>query len=250
MGLTKRHRLILETLRERKKSSVLELARQFDVPEERIRKDLARMDESGLVHSYPEGAKVLLSPPPMARAGQSQADKARIARKALECVQDGETIYLDSGLTVMLFAKELRAVRNLTVITNSPPVLVYLGPEIDKRIVLIGGEYSGADQCCFGMMTEKELADIYVSKVIMGADSIDVGTGAVFARVRHFGYIQAVIRNAKQTILLAESSKFNQIRGLKIVELAQINTIVTDPGLPADVQDTLRRMGISLLVAE
>ena len=231
MRLTKRQHLVLEVLRERRRGSVRELSRQFEAPEHRIRGDLARLEESGFVHCYPEGARVLFESLQDARMAQGHAEKVRIARTALECVQDGETLFLDSGLTVALFARELKAVRNLTIITNSPLVLDALGGEIDKRIILVGGEYSGVDQCCVGTVTEKELAGIWVSTVIMGADSIDVGTGAVFGRVKHFGYIETAIRNGKQTILLAESSKFDRIRGLKILDLAQVDTIVSDPGL-------------------
>ena len=148
-----------------------------------------------------------------------------------------------------LFAEELRQIRNVTIITNSPPVLDCLGSDVDKRIILVGGEYSGADQCCLGAITEKELAEIHVSKVIMGADSIDVESGAVFARVRHFGYIQAVMGNAKQTVLIAESSKFNRIHGLKIADLMQVHAIVTDGGLPMEEREAVERMGIRLLIA-
>jgi DeoR family transcriptional regulator of aga operon len=250
MGLTRRQSLILETLREHKKLSVGELVRQIDESEERIRQDLVTLAEVGLIHRYQDGAKVLLPSLVEDRTEHGQSEKAGIARKALECIQDGETLYLDSGTTVMFFARELRVLRNLTIITNSPPVLAYLGPQVDKSIMLVGGEYSAGENCCFGKATEMELATIYASRVIMGADSVDVDSGAVFARVRDFGYIQSIIRNAKQTILLAESCKFNHIRGLKIVDLAQISTIVTDSGLLPDLRDKVRRMGISLLIAE
>jgi DeoR family transcriptional regulator, fructose operon transcriptional repressor len=250
MGLTKKQGLILKTIRERKKSTIAELARQFDATEDQVSRDLDQLDDAGFIRRYRDSVKILHTPLLRAQSGPGQAEKVRIARKALELVQEGDTLYLDSGVTVALFSKELKVVKDLTIITNSPAVLEYLGPEVDTRVILIGGEYSAADQCCSGMMTERELADIYVSKVIMGADSIDVVTGAVFARFRSFGYIQTIIRNAKQTILLAESSKFNQIRGLKIVELGQINTIVTDAGLPADVRERVRQSGVSLVVAE
>jgi DeoR family fructose operon transcriptional repressor len=183
------------------------------------------------------------------RVDHGQSAKTRIARKALEFVQDGETLFLDSGRTVSLFAEQLRAIRHLTVITNSPPVLACLGSQPGTRLILVGGEYSDADRCCVGTVTEKELGGTYVSKVIMGADGIDIESAAVFARVRHFGYIQAVIRNAKQTVLLAESTKFDRIQGLRIVDLAQISTLVTDAGLAADVRHALERMGIVLAIA-
>lgn len=247
MRLTKQQSAILEALGERKLASATDLAARLRAAEDLVREDLGVLEGSGLVHRSHDGARILIASSPANR--KAQAAKARIAHAALGCVEDGDTLFLDSGTTVTLFAEHLASRKHLTVITNSPPVLACLGPLADTKVVLIGGEYSPVDRCCVGALTERYLERIFVSKAIMGADSIDAETGGVFARVRHFGYIQAIVRNAKRTILLAESGKFNQIRGLKILDLDHIDTIVTDGGLPTTVREALGRYGVSLLIA-
>jgi DeoR/GlpR family transcriptional regulator of sugar metabolism len=164
-------------------------------------------------------------------------------------VQAGETLYLDSGSTVFLLAKELTQAEDLTIVTNSVPVLTYLSMEMDKKVVVVGGDYSHDDRCCFGRSTERALENIYVSKVFMGADCVDVDTGFVFAHLRTLDYIGRIIRNARQTILLADSSKFSRIRGMPIVDLAEISVIITDAGLPAEARDKILERGVTLEIA-
>jgi DeoR/GlpR family transcriptional regulator of sugar metabolism len=248
--VTKRQSRILEILREQKRASVAELSKRFDLTETSIRLDLSEMEDAGLVLRYHGGARIVVSSSFETRLRDHTAEKQAIVRRALAHVQEGETLYLDSGSTIMLLARELTRIDDLTIITNSTALLGYMGAEADKKIILVGGEYGDDSQCCTGVMTERILSGIYVSKVFMGADSIDVESGAVFAHLRNLNYIEKIIRNAKQTILLAESSKFNRIRGMKIVDLPDIQVIITDAGLPAGQQERIRSLGITLDVAE
>jgi DeoR/GlpR family transcriptional regulator of sugar metabolism len=248
--MTKRQEQILEILRENKRSSVAEISKAFNLTEASIRTDLTQLEDAGLIHRYHGGAKIVTPSSFETRLNANLLNKKKIVQKALLHIQEGETLYLDSGTTVLLLARELSRVEDLTIVTNSPSVVSYLGPETDKKVILVGGEWSHDDQCCFGLMTEKVLADIYVSKVFMGADSIDIETGSVFAHLRNLSYIVQTIKNAKQTILLADSSKFNRIRGMKIVDLADIHVIITDADLAPDQQERIRNMGITLEVSE
>ncbi len=222
----------------------------FQLTSASIRLDLTEMEDAGLVERYHGGVKLAVASSFATKLNEQRAEKTAIVQKALHYIQEGETLYLDSGSTIMLLARALTEREDLTIVTNSPPLLGYLGSETDKKIILIGGEYSGDSQCCYGVMTQRNLADIYVSKVFMGADSIDVESGAVFAHLRNLDYIAQIIKNAKQTILLADSSKFNRIRGMKIVELADVNAIITDSRLPVQLQEKIRGRGITLEIAE
>jgi DeoR family transcriptional regulator, fructose operon transcriptional repressor len=248
--MTKRQAEILEILREQKRTSVAKLSETFKITEASIRTDLTDLENAGLIHRFHGGARIVAPSAFETRLNANLASKKKIVERALTYIQTGETLYLDSGTTVLLLARELSRVGDVTVVTNSPPVVGYLGPETEKKVMLIGGEWSHEDQCCFGLMTERALADIYVSKVFMGADSIDIETGTVFAHMRNLSYIGKIIRNAKQTILLADSSKFNRIRGMKIVDLSDIHVIITDAGLPPDQQERIRNLGIALETGE
>jgi DeoR family transcriptional regulator, fructose operon transcriptional repressor len=250
MALTKRQRQILESIRELKKATVTALSRQFEVSEASIRLDLTDLEDEGLVHRFHGGARIVPASSWESRIQANFPAKTAIAQRAAGHIQEGETIFLDSGTTILLLSKELGAVEGLTIVTNAPPLLAHLGAEPGKKIMLIGGEYRHDSQCTVGPVTEKELEDVYVSKVFMGADSVDVDSGVILGDLRNLGYIQKVIKNAKETILLSDSSKFNRIRGMKIGDLSQVQVIITDARLPDIQRDKIRRMGISLEIVE
>jgi DeoR family transcriptional regulator, glycerol-3-phosphate regulon repressor len=247
--MTPRQETILDMLRMRESVTVAELATKFGLTEASIRLDLTGLEAAGLIRRFHGGARIVPSLLFELRLAHRSPEKLAIARAALTHVQAGETLYLDSGSTVFLLAKELTQAEDLTIVTNSVPVLTYLGREMDKKVVVVGGEYSHDDRCCFGRATEKTLADIYVSKVFMGADCVDVENGFVFSHLRTLDYIGRIIEKARQTILLADSSKFSQIRGMPIVNLADISVIITDEGLPHETRRKIRDRGVSLEIA-
>lgn len=247
--MTTRQQTIAEHLRDRDGASVAELASLFGLTEASIRLDLAQMEQAGVVRRYRGGARLLPLSPFDIRLGRQREAKLAIARQALTHVQRGETLYLDSGSTVLCLAWQLTCVEDLTVITNSIPVFTYLGREPDKKVIVVGGEFSSEDQCCYGQVTERQLSSIYVSKVFMGADAIDVESGLVFSHPRHLDYIERIIRNARQTFLLADSTKFNRIQGMKIGDLSGISKIVTDSGLSPGLRDSIERRGVALEIA-
>ena len=248
--MTARQQTIVELLRASGQVSTRELAERFRLTEACIRLDLGDLEKAGLVRRFRGGARTPSPSPFDLRLHERRAEKEAIVRRALARVQPGETLYLDSGSTVYLLARELSAVEGLTIVTNSVPVLMYLGHEADKKVILVSGEYSTDDQCTFGQMTESSLEDIYVSKVFMGADSIDVEGGMVFSHVRSLGYIDRIVRRCREAILLADSTKFGRIRGMKIIDLSEVAMLVTDDGLAPDLREKLARRGIALEVAE
>jgi DeoR/GlpR family transcriptional regulator of sugar metabolism len=221
----------------------------FGLTEASIRLDLAQMEQAGLVRRYRGGARLLPPSPFVSRQDHQREAKQAIARQALTHVQRGETLYLDSGSTVLCLARLLTCAEDLTVVTNSIPVFTYLGREPDKKVIVVGGEFSSEDQCCFGQVTERQLSNIYVSKVFMGADAIDVESGLVFSHPRNLDSIETIIRNARQTFLLADSTKFTRIQGMKIVDLSGISMIVTDSGLAPGLRDSITRRGVALEIA-
>ena len=248
--MSPRQEAILEVLRSRESVGVAELARQFGLTEASIRLDLGQLKAAGLIRRFHGGARIAPLSAFEQRSAHRAPEKLAIARQASTHVHAGETLFLDSGSTIFLAAKELTRVDNLTIVTNSVPVLAYLGGETDKRVVVVGGEYSHDYQCCFGQATERLLSQIYVSTVFMGCDAVDVDNGIVLSHLRHLDYIGRIIGNARQTILLVDSDKFSTVHGIRITDLAAISLIITDGGLPEEMREKILRRGVGLEIAE
>ncbi|MCX7609539.1 MAG: DeoR/GlpR family DNA-binding transcription regulator, partial [Anaerolineales bacterium] len=118
---------ILALLARQRRLSVVEIVERFRVSEATARRDLEALAEQGKLQRVHGGAILLSNAPPEApilqRQREQTAEKIRIGLAAASLVKDGETIFLGSGSTVLEAAHALRTKQNLTVITNSLPVI-------------------------------------------------------------------------------------------------------------------------------
>ncbi len=133
---------IVELINRRGILSVAELARQAGASLMTIRRDLSLMDAQGLLRRTHGGAVALAAPPdvPLRRRERLELQaKTVIGRTAATLIQPGETIFLDAGTTVLAMARYLRAIRNLTVVTNSVQILADLWNRPGPRVVALGG---------------------------------------------------------------------------------------------------------------
>ena len=138
-----RRREILSRLGADGKVIVSELARDFDVTEETIRRDLERLDREGLVSKTYGGAVAkqnsALDLPYNIRETVNVEQKQAIADKIADLIGDGERIMLDSSSTALYVVKKLKNKRNLTVITNSVKILIELADKSDWTVLSTGG---------------------------------------------------------------------------------------------------------------
>ena len=153
------------------KAEVKDLGPYLNASDATIRRDLlALLKESGFKRirggvSLDETNSELS----VAQRGYLEADKKRrIGKKAAELVRDGEVIFLGTGSTVIEVAKNLAERKNLTVITNSLPIVNILvdNPGID--LVMTGGALRRPELSFIGHIVEKALSELRADKVIIG----------------------------------------------------------------------------------
>jgi DeoR family transcriptional regulator of aga operon len=132
------------------------------------------------------------------------------------------------------------------VVTNSVPIAQHIGREQSNSVILAGGSFNYSEQCCEGLITEQFLDNFSASKAFIGADSIDVGKGLFSNGISMFGYVQKIIHNSKETVLLADSSKFSKVGAIRICDLQSVDIIITDGSIPDPVVQELGDMGIQV----
>ncbi|HUM26488.1 MAG TPA: DeoR/GlpR family DNA-binding transcription regulator, partial [Anaerolineales bacterium] len=139
-----RQKQILSLLGKQGRLSVAEIVEQFSISEATARRDLETLASQGKAQRVHGGVIALEQAPPelpiLEREGEQTDEKASIGRAAAELIADGETVFLGSGTTVLEAAKHLRDRKNLTVITNSLPVLNVLAGIKDITVVSLGGQ--------------------------------------------------------------------------------------------------------------
>src|SRR5512143_597290 len=171
-----RQKEILSRLNRQGRLSVAEIVKQFSVSEATARRDLGSLASQGRAQRVHGGAIAADQAPPelpiLERQGEQPDEKARIGRRAAELVAPKDTVFLGSGTTVLELARNLRNRRDLTVITNSLPVLNMLAGLDGIEIIALGGMLRRTELSFIGHISDLALAELRADKVFMGARGV------------------------------------------------------------------------------
>ena len=241
---------IVELLRQNGKVRVKELSAQFSTSEVTIRNDLKELQSRGLVQRAHGGAvppdRVIIEPSLQERLRSHAEEKRRIGEAAAQMVEDGESIILDSGSTTLEIAKRIKSKRSLKVITNG----IYIAQELlgvrGMQLILLGGQLRENSFSIVGHFAESMLEHLSVDKLFIGADGCDVTFGLSTPNLEESRVNQAMVRVARQKILVADSSKFGKRSLSRIVSLFDMDHVVTDTNLGEVFQAEFRSRGLGL----
>lgn len=225
--MNERHKKILKILAEQNKVSVLELVETMNVSGVTIRQDLSELEEQGLLKRVHGGA-ILNNPDKISnRVVFNFDDKLKIARKAAEYVNDGETVFIESGSTNMLLAKELAQKQNITILTTNTYIAHELRDYPNVNVIIMGGIYQHQSESIVGKLTKLCIENVNFNKAFIGIDgfSVDAGfTGKDMLRVETASYIA---EKAQLVYVLIHPDKFGKVALAKIFNTDKADCIVT-----------------------
>lgn len=175
---TDRQLQILQLIERQQRISVANICATFEVSEATARRDLETLASQGKVQRVHGGAIALTQAQPelpiLQRQDEQAQEKLRIGQAAAALVQDGETVFLGSGTTVLEIAKNIRERKGLTVITNSLPVVNTLAGLEEITVIVLGGMLRDSELSFIGHITEQALAEVRADKVFIGTRAISV----------------------------------------------------------------------------
>lgn len=247
-----RHRRIVAELRANPTVRISELADEFRVSTETVRRDIDELSEQGLVNrTYGGAAATSMSREPTIaeRGGSMVAERERIARRTVELIQPGDVLMIDAGATVAHFARRL-AVESLevTVITNSLSAAAAFTENEAARVIICPGEFDGHEQGVFGPDTLAFLRRFHANRAMFSTTGItaeglsDVHSQACWVK-------RELLERADNATLLIDHGKFEQ-RLLEVVaSLDRLDDLVTDQQPPPDLSQALERAGVTLHLA-
>lgn len=255
---TKHRRLsILDDLARNQAVQVTDLSKRYGVSEVSIRRDLAHLERAGALRRIHGGAVAVRPsqngacphPEPPARCA---AEKARIGQAAAGLVAAGDRLIFDSGTTVLEVARhlspELRTSGNLTVITNSLPIVRELGSCPGIHLILLGGVYLAQYEVVVGPQTIEQLRTFHTDKLFLGADGLTLARGVTTANVLEAEVNRATIAASTEVIVVADSTKIGQIGLTTIAHYDNIHKLITDANAPTDFVTALRDRGITVII--
>lgn len=251
-GLERQNR-ILQLVARNRRIRVAEVCGTFEVSEATARRDLETLASQGRVQRVHGGAIALAQAPPelpvLQREGEQAGEKARIGRAAFALVQDGETVFLGSGSTVLEAARLLRTRSDLTVITNSLPVVNLFAGLGNIQVICLGGVMRGSELSFIGHITEQALAEVRADKVLLGIRAINLEQGLSNDYLQETMTDRAILKAGREVIVVADHSKFGRVAAALLAPLESVHTLVTDRDTPADFLDAVRERGLRVIVA-
>ena len=238
--MNKRHSKILELLTEHKKMEVTKLSELLDVSQVTIRKDLVSLENSGIIireHGY---ATLNDSDDINNRLAYHYDSKQRIAQKAVESIQYGETVMIESGSCCALVALEIaQTKKDVTLITNSAFIADYIRKIGTVKIILLGGEYQNESQVMVGPITRKCAEAFYVDKLFIGTDGFTKETGFTGNDYMRSEAVRDMAKQADKVIIVTDSVKFHQKGVVNLLRTEDVDCIYTDSDVPSEVEEYL-----------
>lgn len=243
----RRHRLILNTLRSGGTVTVTDLSEQLDVSAATVRRDLLKLEEEGLLTRVHGGAVVEESPQPFTEAVEVGAPaKDAIAARAVELIEDGQSVILDAGTTVYRLARLLHG-RRLTVITNNLAVYEELTEDENIDLMLLGGMVVRESRSLDGFMTEDNLRNVHADWFFMGACGVRSGGQVMDTTVAEVPARRAMIAAGEKVVLLADEGKFPGTGMVKICGPEELDVLVTNEAADSVTCAALEEAGVRVV---
>ena len=233
MFALERQKRIMELLASEGAVSVSRLSVDLSVTEETVRRDLEKLEKQGSLKrthggAVPADENNTYEASLEKRKSTNIEIKQRIAKLAAKEVKEGDTIFLDASTTTFFMAKELKTMRNITVITNSLRVIVELDNVEYIKVISVGGVLSN-NQSFVGTLAENSIAKNYVaSKIFFSSKGITADVGILESNEQECGIKQKMLKNSKYRYFLCDNSKIGGVGFVKLAQLDEIDCLITD----------------------
>ena len=228
---SERYDLLLQKLSEQEMMTIAEMMETFNISIETVRRDLNHLEKEKKIKRVYGGA--ILNNNTMGgtsgnyRLSENIAEKTAIGRECAKLINDGDTLYLGPGTTVLQVAKNLKNFKNLTVLTDS----FYTAMELmDSTINLyfIGGQVNKPDCNISHRIPDNAWEFFRASKAIIGAGGISFDCGITDYDIAESLGIQKILKQAIKTIVVVDNSKFGVVYNCSTCTLEKVDHIVTD----------------------
>jgi len=237
---------------QQQRATVAEISKRFSVSPATVRRDLDALAERGELQRFHGGALAVRQAPPempvLQRESEQSAEKRRIGWAAANLIEDGDTVFISSGTTALEVARNIRTRRNLTVITNSLPVINTLAEVAGIEVIGLGGMLRHSELSMIGHITEQALAEVHAHKIIMGIRALDLEHGLTNDYLPETVTDRAILGMGGEVIVVADYSKCGSVSTAYLTSVEAMDKLVTDSKTPPEFIETLRDKGINVIV--
>lgn len=248
-----RWELIAALIRAQGEVTISELHKQFpNVSEMTLRRDLEHLEKSGKIIRVYGGAKSLEAIIGLTEERYAQRSLERveqknlIASKAVSLLKPDTSVFIDSGTTTTAFARALPDL-NLRIITSGLTCALELARLQDSEVEVIGGTFNKHSLSTAGCRAIEQLQNVNFDIGFLGATGLDVERGFTTGLSEDCELKRAAIKRCAQVVLLVDSSKLGKVHAYTFARLEDVDYMVTDGELPAEILTEIKRKGVDVL---
>ncbi|MEP6799252.1 MAG: DeoR/GlpR family DNA-binding transcription regulator, partial [Lapillicoccus sp.] len=256
MLASQRRTAILGLVEESGAVRVSDLVEQLGVSDMTIRRDIELLAREGLIERVHGGALAIggasaHEPGFDAKSSLMTRQKRAIAAHAATLVEPGSAVAISAGTTTYELARCLRGVPDITVVTNSVPVaqLLHESPTPGQTVVLTGGLRTPSD-ALVGPVAVGALRTLHVDRLFLGVHGMDLRAGLTTPNLVEAETNRAMVAAARQLVILADHTKWGVVGLSTIVDLDEVDLLITDDGLTPRARSALHDAVSQLVVVE
>lgn len=225
-----RQEYILNCISKNNRIYVTSLSEELKVSDDTLRRDLAELEQKGLLTKVHGGAipKSGISIEFTDRLNTATASKQQMAAKVIPLFEEGDIILIDGGTSNLEIARQLPQDIKLTVYTNSFPIVNALFKQLNLDLIFLGGKVFPSSQVTVGIPVFQTLQTIHPDWSIIGISDIHPEKGLTTPDREEAMIKRCMIERGKKRIVLAESYKLNTTRSYHVASLGDIDYLVTE----------------------
>jgi DeoR family transcriptional regulator of aga operon len=247
-----RRRRILQRVAEEQTIKIGELARELNVSEMTIRRDISRLESDGFLrHTHGSATAHITKSIELAfnaRALEHTAEKRLIGMRAAEDLGGPAVLFVGAGTTAEQFSLFLTPTPGLRVITGSLPVASLLGSR-PVDVIALGGKVREEELSCVGPIVTATLARYRADAAVIGAAGVSAGCGVTEFDDELAEVSRAAIAHSSRLVVLADASKIGADAHAVVAPAEAISLLVTSAGAAPDELDRLRAAGVRIVIA-
>ncbi|MFF8386572.1 DeoR/GlpR family DNA-binding transcription regulator [Streptomyces kanasensis] len=259
-----RRALILDEVRRRGGARVNELTRRLNVSDMTVRRDLDALARQGVIEKVHGGAVPVTEarthePGFEAKSALEPGAKEDIARAAAAMVAPGSAIALSGGTTTYAVARRLLEVPGLTVVTNSVRVADVFhaaagavpggGPRPGAPTVVLTGGVRTPSDALVGPVADQAIGSLHFDVLFLGVHGVSVEAGLSTPNLAEAETNRRLVRSARRVVVVADHTKWGTVALSSFARLEDVDTLVTDAGVPPRVREEMAEHLPGLVVA-
>ncbi len=250
---SERQRQIAAMTHQHGRVEVANLAELFQVTTETIRRDLSDLQRQKLVRRVHGGGvpweRSAFEPRVAIRASRNDAEKRRLALRAVDELPDHGSVIIDSGSTLTRFAEAIPDGPELVIVTNCLPVASELAERRSLEVVVVGGALHKDTLSLVDQQTVEAIEPLTVDTLFISTDAATAPTGLTTPYRHEAALKRAMIGAARRVVALVDHSKFGTDEFIRFAEWSDVDVLITNSELDGSVVELIESTGVTVVLA-